>query len=153
RDLLDQLVAVPGLLGEQRQGGGPDVTAPDPRATAEPALAGPWAERVRHRAEPWRAERTAPPPRPTRPPADPGTPAAPPAFLGAPVNYPALVIPVMFVHLRILLLSSNPTVQEANFLPTHLDDISITGGTQELFPWPAGPGRGAGPTKHARGLV
>src|SRR5262249_56261647 len=84
RDLLDQLVAVPGLLGEQRQGGGPDVTAPDPRATAEPALAGPWAERVRHRAEPRRAERTAPPPGATRPPANPGTPAAPPPLPGAP---------------------------------------------------------------------
>src|SRR5262245_7121465 len=155
RDLLDQLVAVPGLLGEQRQGGGPYVTAPDPRATAEPALAGPWAERVRHRAEPWRAERTAPPPGATRPPANPGTPAAPPAFLGAPLVVPVLVMLVMstlvmFVHLRMLLLSSNPTVREATFLPRHLDDISITVGTQELFRPARWPGRGAGPTKHAR---
>src|SRR5262252_6040452 len=69
RDLLDELVAVPRLLREQRQGSRPDVTAPDPGTTTAPALAGPRAEPEGHRAVSRRAERAAPSPGTARPPA------------------------------------------------------------------------------------
>src|SRR6516164_3770793 len=54
-DLLDELVAVPRLLGEQRQRRGPDVTAPDPRTPVHLALRPPRAETEAHRAETARA--------------------------------------------------------------------------------------------------
>src|SRR5262249_44373079 len=109
RDLLDELVAVPRLLGEQRQGGSPDVTAPDPGPATAPDLARPWAEPEGHRAESARAERSAPPPGATRPPAHAGTSPAPAPGL-APLFAAGLVVLVMsmlmmFVHLVLPLLS------------------------------------------------
>src|SRR5262249_13318992 len=121
RDLLDELVAVPRLLGEQRQGSRPDVTAPDPRTTTAPALAGPWAEPEGHRAESWLAKRTAPPPRTARPPAHAGTSTAVAPVL-APLFVSVLMVLVMsmlmmFMHLGCAPYSdSDSTVSEDLFL-------------------------------------
>src|SRR5215467_4614082 len=99
-DLLDQLVAIPRLLGEQRQRRGSDVTAPHARPTVHPALGPPGADTEAHRAPGTPGAATAPRA------AGPATacaatpPATAPVFLaGCPVfgSVPAFV---MFMHLR-----------------------------------------------------
>src|SRR5579859_2682592 len=101
-DLLDQLVAVPGLLGQQGQRSGADVATADPRPAAEPtALTGPRAEPPAHRAESGRAERAAVPAWSPGPPAPAST--SPPPDPGLLARAPALVLVVtsvfvMFMH-------------------------------------------------------
>src|SRR5262249_28747348 len=99
-DLLDQLVAVPRLLGEQRQRRGPDVAAPHPRPTVHPALGTPGADTEGHRAPGTPGTATAPRA------AGPATacaaapPITAPVFLaGCPVFGSAPVF-VVFMHLR-----------------------------------------------------
>src|SRR5215472_1496121 len=99
-DLLDQLVAVPRLLGEQRQRRGPDVTAPHPRPTVHFALGPPGADTEAHRAPGTPRAATAPRA------AGPATacaatpPATAPVFLaGCPV-FGSMPVFMMFMHLR-----------------------------------------------------
>ena len=125
-DLLDDLVAVPGLLGQQRERGRADVAAPDPRATqlraAEP--------HVRSRA-PARAPAAALDPRAAGP-TGPGRAHPHPAAATVPVA-PALVLvpflPCLFVmHGRapfpLLPRGADRASRNHRFTSRHLKDIS-----------------------------
>src|SRR5262249_33310388 len=129
-DLLDYLIAVPRLLGQQRQGRGTDITALDPPGPVELGLPRPPAEP--HWAEARRAERCLH--RPAAP--VPGPPAAaamrrPPAFLF--VRAPGLVFVHLFMHLRSLasLRCVDPNFLRRFFYSQILNDISETVGTQD----------------------